>query len=300
MKKRTLFNGAVILGIILALAVFPAGAWSKEKIEQKFQKTEALEKDGKVIVRNVSGMIEIHGWAEAQVKIDAVKTSKADTKEKALANADLVKIEVVKTGSVLRIESRYPEGRGKHNDISVSIDYKIWVPRSASVDFRNVSGDVKAEGLTAGVRGEVISGELAVSDIEGEIGLKSVSGDVTAQRIKGSVESETTSGSITLKDISAARSVRVKVLSGNVSYEGGIEKAGHYAFEAFSGDVVVLIPASAGFEFEAGTFSGSIESEFPVTVSGKISQRDMRGTVNGGGASLEMKTFSGTVRLRKK
>jgi len=75
---------------------------------------------------------------------------------------------------------------------------------------------------------------------------------------------------------------------------------GTYEFKSHSGDVTLTIPSDAAFDLEARTFSGSIDSEFEITLTGKISKKELKGSVNGGGATLEVKTFSGDVELKKK
>jgi DUF4097 and DUF4098 domain-containing protein YvlB len=152
---------------------------------------------------------------------------------------------------------------------------------------------------------EVVSGKISASDIIGDCDFKSVSGSIGVARVMGSVEAETTSGPIILTAIEGARNVRAKVLSGSVSFDGKLEKNGRYSLEAMSGRLEMAVPAGSAFDLEAESFSGGIATEFEITVIGKISSgrgpgRDLRGTVNGGGASVRLKTFSGQIRLIKK
>ncbi len=62
----------------------------------------------------------------------------------------------------------------------------------------------------------------------------------------------------------------------------------------------MTLPADSAFELEAKTFSGNIESDFEITVSGQISKRKISGVVNEGGAVVKLSTFSGDISLRKK
>ena len=49
----------------------------------------------------------------------------------------------------------------------------------------------------------------------------------------------------------------------------------------------------------APSFSGRFESDLPVTLSNS-SRRNFRGTLNGGGAGdFKLKTFSGSVSIRR-
>ena len=58
--------------------------------------------------------------------------------------------------------------------------------------------------------------------------------------------------------VGEAGSVRVKALSGEIVYRGSINKAGTYSLKSHSGNIDMYLPASAGFDFEAETFSGGV------------------------------------------
>lgn len=312
MKKQNL---AITVGILTLIALV-AAAWAAEKYVEPFSKTESLAKDGRVTIRNLSGTLDVRGWDQDQVKIEAEKVSNASSLDKAKANAALVTIEVAKEGNNLTVETKYPEGRNR--DLNVSVNYKIWVPGKASVKLRNVSGAVIVEAIGGPFEAEVtsgsatvakmagpvdfrtVSGRITVRDVANDIDLKTVSGNIEASQIKGSVGAETTSGRIELRDVSGAKTVRAKVLSGNIVYEGQLAPGVRITLEALSGGLELTLPVNAAFELNAETFSGRVDSEFPITMSGKISPKELRGVVNNGGATLRLKTFSGSIRIKKK
>jgi len=317
--NRTRMAAFVAAVFILAFVAGPALA-AEQKYEEKFAKTEALAKNGKLYLSNVSGQIDIAVWKEAQVKIEAVKISKADTLEKAKENAAKVTIEVTKDGDTVRVETKYPKQVGGFwggNDIRVSVDYRVWVPEQAGVELKSVSGDVTVAPLggpakvdsvsgnvkllgAAGADVKLVSGDLVIENVAGDTFIKAVSGNINASRLKGSVEADAVSGDIDLNDVSGAKSVDVKTVSGNVTYVGSLEAGGRYELKTHSGDVRMTLPADSGFDFEANTFSGDIDSAFEITPSGKISPREIRGTVGKGGATVVLKSFSGNVDLKKK
>ena len=45
--------------------------------------------------------------------------------------------------------------------------------------------------------------------------------------------------------------------------------------------------------------NGEIETDFPLTVTGRISRRHLSGTIGGGGRTLELETVNGSIQLRK-
>lgn len=336
MSKKILVLLAVLALVVFFLGLNPleASAQSKVKHEEKFEKTESLARDGKVEIRNVSGDVEVTTWDRNEVKIDALKTSKASSMDKAKENASKVKIEVTRENSILKVETKYPKPSIKN--LSVSVYYKVTIPSQAAIKARSVSGDVTLEkiggkaaadtksgdvtvmGARSGANAETVSGDVKVVDVEngaycktasgnveaknvtGNADLNCVSGDVTAENIRGDVEADTVSGNVKLLDIAGADVVKGKTMSGSTVYYGDISSSGRYSLEAHSGKVEMTIPSNSAFDLTASTFSGSIKTEFKVMMSGTLSKKKISGSVNGGGADVELKTFSGNVYLKKK
>ena len=309
----------VLVSLWLVLAFLSTEALAKDKHEEKFEKTEALAKDGKVYLSNVSGDIDIKTWDRDEVKIDALKVSEASSLSQAKENCGLVTIEVTKEAGLLRIETKYPRQKTfwGGNSINVSVNYRLWIPGKASVEVKSVSGDVALEAIGGAVKTGVVSGsvtlekgasgaelktvsgELTLEDITGDVYLKTVSGDIDVIRIKGSIEAETVSGGIKMRGVSEAKAINAKSLSGGIVYQGGIVPQGRYTLKSHSGDLSLTIPADSAFEFDAETFSGDIDSDFPVEISGKVSSRELHGVVNKGGSTLRLSTFSGSTNLKK-
>jgi DUF4097 and DUF4098 domain-containing protein YvlB len=321
MNKKTQSRWlAVCAAAIVTVALAAAPALAEQKYEEKFEKTVPLSKTGLFALGSVSGNIEVMTWKEAQVKIEALKVSKADTQDKAKENAAKVTIEVTAEADAVRVETKYPKRNGGFwggDSIKVSVDYKVWVPEQAGVDLSSVSGDVEVASIggkakitcvsgNVGLRGaagadiKLTSGDLTMENISGDAYVKGVSGDIDVTKVKGSIKAEAVSGDIKLLEVSDASTIDVKTVSGNVTYQGVIKPGAHDEFKTMSGDVRVTIPADSSFDLEASTFNGDINSEFPITTNGKISPREIRGTVGKGGATLSVKTFSGNVDIKKK
>ena len=315
-KRRTTVSLGIAFALFLMLGFSPAVAADKETHEEKLEKTLDLARDGKVIVGNVSGSIEIKTWNRAQVQIDALKKSRAATLAKAKENADKVKIEISEENSTVRIETVYPKGNNK--GLSVSVYYVLTIPEEAAINAITVSGDVtladiggdiKAKStsgdvvLTGAKEGAILSttsGDVKAKNVEGDVDLHTVSGDVIADSVNGSVEADTVSGNVELTDITGADEVEGSTTSGRVSYEGEISSSGYYHLKSHSGRIEFVVPAGAAFDVDARTFSGSINSEFEITVLGKIDKKSLRGSINGGGAEVELQAFSGNIYLKKK
>jgi len=332
---------AAVFAVIFSFSIFllglaPANLLAKEKYEEKFSKTVSLAKDGKVILINISGDIEVKTWNKGEVQIEALKTTKTSSEAKAKENFQKVKIEITQEGGTLRIETKYPKDFFRSRSTGVSVDYWLTIPSQAYPNIKSISGDISLENIGASAKAETVSGDvdllkiagaakaesvsgdvtvievkkgvdansisgnLEIADVVGDADLKTVSGEITAKNIRGNVDAECISGDIELRGISDATSVKVEALSGSVEYTGDILANGDYKIKSHSGPITLVIPAGSGFSLEAKTFSGEISSDFDIKISGKLSKKSIQGTINGGGAEIDLKTFSGNIYLKKR
>jgi len=311
---------AILAGLFFLMGLYAAEATAKEKYEEKFEKTVSLAKDGKVTLQNITGSIDVKSWNKGEVKIDAVKISSASTLDKAKENAGLVKIEVEKEGNTLRIRTEYPdEGKiFRRRSLNVSVKYSLVIPAKASIRVNSVTGSVDLENIGGAVKVDIVTGGIAVrkadkgvdcATVTGKIDLQNITGDafmetvtgrITASQIKGSIKAEVVTGKIELREVSEASVVDGNTVTGTVIYDGKINRDGRYTLNTHSGRIEMTLPSDSGFDLEAKTFSGRIETDFEIKISGTISKKRMSGVVNKGGALVRLSTFSGNVYLKKK
>ena len=65
------------------------------------------------------------------------------------------------------------------------------------------------------------------------------------------------------------------------------------------GSVTVEVPASLGAEVELSSVTGRVETEFPVTLTGRIDPRRLRATIGDGSRHVRLRTVNGNVDLRR-
>lgn len=181
---------------------------------------------------------------------------------------------------------------------------------SGSINVRGVAGDVDVHSLSgdivvrdAGGRLDVetVSGDVGITGVSGESSVNTVSGDVTLDGARGPVEVESVSGDLQLRDLSARR-VRTHTTSGDLTFSGLIVDAGRYEFETHSGELRLQLPANVGAQLSLSTFSGSIDSAFPITLTAGehgmgASTKRMEFTLGQGTARIIAETFSGDITL---
>ena len=86
-------------------------------------------------------------------------------------------------------------------------------------------------------------------------------------------------------------------------------KGGRYEINSHSGNVRLALSGNTGFELNANSFSGSIRSDFPVTLGGTSARSDRgrqgpghatHAVFGDGSATLNLRTFSGDIVLTKR
>ncbi len=159
--------------------------------------------------------------------------------------------------------------------------YEVTIPSSARVVANGVSGDVSTTG-GSDVEAHSVSGNVAVADATGRVSIESVSGDASAQKVGAGVKASTVSGELTLSDITGdvdantvsgdivldgvrASFVRTNTTSGDVRFKGPLDPKGRYEFNSHSGDIRIGIPGG-GATLDVHTFSGDVDSDFPMTL----------------------------------
>jgi DUF4097 and DUF4098 domain-containing protein YvlB len=290
----------------------------------RFSGKYKIARDGRVSLSNISGDVAVTGGSGDEVVVEAIKRTRGDRSR--LAD---VRIEVSNSSSRVDIRTEYP----RYSNTNVSVDYTISVPSGVSIELHSISGGVKVAGVKGAVRAETISGRVLIGDSPNVELAKTVSGDVSLSGIStdGNLSAGTVSGTITAKGLKARRlefssvsgdvnltdvnapSVHAKSVSGGFEYAGTILKGGEYDVNVHSGTIRFALSNPPGFYLNADSFSGSIRTDYPVTIGGPNTRdnddrrrgrmgigRSVHGINGDGSATLTLRTFSGDIVISKR
>ncbi len=145
--------------------------------------------------------------------------------------------------------------------------------------------------------------------------LKSLNGNLNVDGVHGEVSAHTQQGHITLEHISGT--VTADSLNGAIHVEmDAVDAAKPMAFSTLNAPIEVTFPPDLKADLAVKTMRGQVYSDFDVTlgarhpITEKSDSSDMRfmiridrnitGTINGGGAQLTFRTLNGAVYIRKK
>lgn len=301
----------VVLSSLVLVVCITATAQAQRDYGESLDTTVTLDRQATVDLSLISGRINVVGGTGSQAHVRATSSS-GDLRFDATPGRLRLSVDPGRrrcrddhrvncsSGSDARFEVTVPAGtRVLANSISGPISIR---GSKGEVDVNSVSGSVIVADAARKVKAASVSGSVDVSQVAGDVRASSVSGRVEVMDVAGDVETESVSGRIS---ITGARSkyVRAGSVSGRIAYAGTFDPAGTYEFKSHSGSLRLVLPADVGAQLRIETFSGSIDSDFPVTLqptmSGRSSTRNIEFKIGDGRSRIAAETFSGQIKIER-
>jgi hypothetical protein len=214
-------------------------------------------------INGVNGSIVAEPGTGNRVVVTAEKTGRKH-------DPALVKIEVHEDGDGITICAEYPGESSpcrpvgfsfKERASDVEVDFHVSVPAGVKFTANNVNGEVHVRGLSGLVKARTVNGGC---DIE-------TSGSGQASTVNGALHAAI----------------------------GRMGPSDELSFHTVNGAITLRLSADANAEFSSSTVNGSIQSDFPMTLSSGWGPRHASGTIGRGGARLRAHTVNGSIRLEK-
>jgi hypothetical protein len=281
MNKTTIFAG-----LAFAVAAPLLGA------QQQFGRdSDVWRWDGRVdggrwmSVFNVNGSVDFAPSPDNMVHLVAEKKSNG-------RELDDIHYEVVQAGGNVTVcaiwndNARCEDGgveqtrHNDHNENHSSVRITVQVPRAVRVGAHSVNGGVSVRDVGAEVRANTVNGGVTV---------RNASGPVRAGTVNGGVDVNTSAGPVTAETVNGNVDARMASLQGTDDM----------TFKTVNGSVAIYVPARFDATFRFDTVHGGIDSDFPMTLSGKWGPRHAAGTIGTGGRDLRASSVNGSIQLRK-
>jgi hypothetical protein len=216
---------------------------------------------------NRNGEIEASGVSGDRARVEGMRRDDGDDKD--------LFIEVVESSDSVIICAVYAKDKtpGRCHHGGVRSESSTWHGHRAKLTF-----DVQ---VPRGVRFNAMT----------------TNGGVRCRDLNSVVDAATTNGNI---DVSTSEWASARTTNGGVNVSMGNAKwTGELQLATTNGSVDVRLPASAEFEVNAATTNGGIHTDFPVTVQGSFSSKELSGKVGAAGRYLKVATTNGGIDLRK-
>jgi DUF4097 and DUF4098 domain-containing protein YvlB len=317
------------LAVLLA-SCLTVGAETQEQINKSF----AVKPGGKLVVDVEFGSVEVTPNAASEVTIDVLRKisrrHKADEEEFLREHP----VTITEEGNTVTVYSR---GKSKSRWWSGSqrseAKYTITVPAQFNAQVKTAGGGIAVSDLTGDVKagtsggglkfsrlhgnldGGTAGGSIRVGECEGTLKVNTSGGGIDVTGGGGSLEGSTSGGSVEVRDFrgparveTSGGGIKLENVAGRVdgSTSGGsitarlsAEQAEEVRFQTSGGGVTVQVPDSWAFNLDASTSGGGVSSDLPVTIVGKAEPSSLKGSVNGGGKSMFLRTSGGSIHVKK-
>jgi hypothetical protein len=157
-------------------------------------------------------------------------------------------------------EDDYKAGDAHDNDVGVH--FTVRLPREVRIRATTVTGGVRVAGATAPVVAGTVDGAVDAETMKGPLHAYSVNGSV-----HGIVRGFADTGGVTLATV--------------------------------NGSVTLELAAGLDATVRANTINGAINSDFPLTTTGKLVVHHATGVIGAGGRRVELTVVNGSVRLKR-
>lgn len=152
--------------------------------------------------------------------------------------------------------------RNDRHENHTTVKFVVRVPKDLRVGAHSVNGGVTVRDVGAEVRAASVNGGVDVNTSVGPVSAQTVNGDVDA---------------------------RMSSLQGTEDMD----------FKTVNGSVTIVVPARFDAVFRFDTVHGAIDSDFPMTLTGRFGPRHARGTIGNGGRDIRASAVNGSIELRK-
>lgn len=125
--------------------------------------------------------------------------------------------------------------------------------------------------------------------------LKNTNGEISVAGVRGQVRAETTNGGVKGRELAGA--VEATTTNGGVTLEMNEVAAGGIRAETTNGGVELRIPEASKADIRASVVNGGITLTGLELEGGEKTRRRVEGRLNGGGASVNVETTNGGIRI---
>ena len=292
-----------LLLITLAAVVLSSAAAADFRLERELP----LAAGGTFVLDSDVGSIDIRGDDREGARV-LVTSTREDLEERYSFS-----FEQRGDDAVVRVEKRGSWTRRWFGGGSDRVRFEILVPRGASIDLSTAGGAIAAAEIRGQVDLHTSGGSIKMKQIDGDVDAHTSGGAVTAVDVSGSARLDTSGGAIDARGVSGDLVARTSGGSIEIEDAGGAVEAhtsggpvrasfapGNGAGGSLSssgGSITAAVDPAVSLRVDAHTSGGKVSVDLPITVRGSMSRNTVRGSLNGGGPLLKLRSSGGSVRL---
>lgn len=291
------------LVLLLLVGGLLAPAALAQSPDTRLDRRMAVDPDVSIRIHNMNGSVRIEAWNRDTLAISGTVSDGASNR--------------FFFGGTRRAAKMGVEGQLEldqapaHLYLRVPARAKVWVKSASAnivltglqggVDAFSTSGNIRFEGEPDQLNLETMDGNIEITAGGTWIRARTASGSITIRGPGEDVGATTVSGSINVLG-AGMRRARMESVTGDLSFSGWLTRDGALTMENHSGTIDILLPHDVLADFDLSSYHGTIRNELRPyqPVPGRAGAEQVFSNGGGGGADISVKTFKGSIVLRKK
>lgn len=145
--------------------------------------------------------------------------------------------------------------------------FRVAGPASLALELKSASGDIYASGFAGAASIETASGEVSLSGLGGEVDVNSASGNISGSGCAKRLKAGSASGNVTLSGLCGPAAADTASGEIDLAWEK-LPAAGDISVGTASGNVRLVLPASASISARLSSASGSVNNAFSSGTGG--------------------------------
>jgi len=277
---------------LLLLTVFAVQGNGQGKAGQVATEEKTFSVSGTPSIRTSTfdGHIRVETWEQPSVR--CVIEKRGRTQE----DIDRIQVDATQDGNIIVVEAKM---RARVRNSSASANLTITVPRQVNLTARTGDGGIEARDLTGEIELNTGDGRIHASNLHGRLSVHTGDGTVELMDVAGQLRAKTGDGGVHIRGRFDALEASTGDGPIDITVERGSTMTGPWSIRTGDGSVQLALPDDFSADLDVHTNDGSINSDLPLTVSGKIQGNSLRSRLNQGGATLTVHTGDGSITLRR-
>ena len=277
LQKKLSLVSLLCLMITFAGCYINIGCAMRAKYERTVQLSAPHSPGSDFEAQTHNGSIKIAGADVTDCNLTATITARAITEEEAKKLAETTTVKLENLGGKLIVKIDKPTFM-TNKSVNVSLDVQI--PSESNLGLTTHNGSVEIRNISGRLKGTTHNGKIIAEKVSGTTDLHTHNGSVICREISGDSRTKSHNGSVKVYYSKTAPSVCDISL---ITYNGGIE---------------LETPSNFSGEFYASTHNGSIRTDLPITIVGKVSKSKLSGRIGEGSGKLHLETHNGSIRVK--
>lgn len=301
MRRRSLSRprAAFVAALVLSAGIVAPALGQESAAQESIDRRYAIASDAYVKIYSLDGAIIVRGWDRDSLVVTGTvsggdfEMGAGDANAKMFVEAD-------------------------DENAPATAELEVLVPSGATVWVKSQTAVVEVSDIAGGIDVYSVTGRIRIEGDPRQVYAESMGGDVELAVVSSSVRGKTAGGSITLRgesrdvslstvagDISIVASPmdrgRFETVTGNIWFEGAVERGGSLGFQSHSGTVELRLPRGISADFTLTTVEGKVVNDYGGTPMGRAGSRrgnSVRFEVGEGDADVIVETFSGMIAVR--